>query len=72
MPKGIIKRLITDRGSGFIIIRERKDHFFNQKDLQGVEFASLRQGQEVEFEIIRRPDGRSQAAKVRLAQPKTE
>ena len=28
MPKGTIKRLITDRGFGFIAIGERKDLFF--------------------------------------------
>ncbi len=72
MPKGTIKRLITDRGFGFITIGERKDLFFHQRDLQGVEFASLRQGQEVEFEIGREPNGRTKAVKVRLPQPNAE
>ena len=70
MPKGTIKRLVEDRGFGFIRIGERKDLFFHSSDLQSVEFANLRQGQEVEFEIRQEPDGRNKAVKVRLVQAK--
>ena len=71
MPKGTIRRLIADRGFGFIQTAEGKDLFFHRNQLQGVEFASLREGQQVEFEVAQGPDG-SCAVKVRLAQPKTE
>ena len=69
MPKGTIRRLM-DRGFGFIKGEEEGDLFFHRNDLQGVEFGSLREGQEVEFEVGQGRDGRPQAVKVRLVQPK--
>ena len=72
MPKGTIRRLITDRGFGFIKTEEEQDLFFHRNDLEGVEFNSLSEGQEVEFEKGQGRDGRPQAVKVRLAQPKSK
>ena len=68
MPKGTIRRLITDRGFGFIKTEQEEDLFFHRNEVEGVEFASLSEGQEVEFEMGRGRDGRPQAVKVRLAQ----
>ena len=69
MPKGTIKRLM-DRGFGFIKTEEQEeDLFFHRNELEGVEFTSLSEGQEVEFEMGRGRDGRPQASKVKLAQP---
>jgi len=72
MPKGTIRRLIADRGFGFIQTAEGKDLFFHRNQLQGVEFASLREGQQVEYEVGKERNGRPEAVGVRLAQPKTE
>jgi len=72
MAKGTIKRLILDRGFGFIQTKEDEDLFFHRNELQEVQFADLREGQEVEFEMGQGRDGRQQAVKVRLAQPKSE
>jgi len=72
MPKGTIRRLVADRGFGFIRIEQRGDLFFHRKELQGVDYNSLREGQEVEFEVGKGRDGRPQAVRVRLAQPKGE
>lgn len=72
MVKGIIRRLIPDGGFGFIQRAEGEDLPFHRSELQGVDFDSLRQGQEVEFEVGKRRNGRPQAVKVRLAQPKSE
>ncbi len=67
MPKGTIKRLM-DRGFGFIKTEEEeKDLFFHRNDLEGVEFNSLKEGQEVEFEMGQDRKGRPAAVKVRLA-----
>ena len=72
MPKGTIKRLM-DRGFGFIKTEEQEgDLFFHRNDIEGVEFASLREGQEVEFEMSQGPDGRSAAVKVRLIETPVE
>ena len=72
MPKGKIKKLISDKGFGFILTEEGKDLFFHRNDLQGMEFSSLKEGQEVEYETGTGRDGRPQAVKVKLPQPKTE
>lgn len=69
MAKGTIKRLILDRGFGFIQTAEDEELFFHRSDLQDVQFADLREGQEVEFEMGQGRGGRQQAVKVRLAQP---
>ena len=66
MPKGKIKRLVSDRGFGFIGQADGSDLFFHSSELQGLDFASLREGQEVEFEVGKGRDGRAQAVKVRL------
>jgi len=59
-----------DRGYGFIKTEEEEDLFFHRNDLEGVEFNSLSEGQEVEFEKGQGRDGRPQAVKVSLAQSK--
>ena len=71
MPKGTIKRLM-DRGFGFIKTEEEKDAFFHRNDLEGVEFSSLNEGQEVEFDTGKGRDGRPRAVKVRLTEIQVE
>jgi len=71
MPKGTIRRLM-DRGFGFIKTEDETDLFFHRNDIEGVEFNSLQEGQEVEFERGQGRDGRPAAVKVRLAQPEGE
>ena len=71
MPKGTIRRLTTDRGFGFIRTAEGTDLFFHRSETEGVQFVTLREGQEVEFEVEQGPDG-SCAVRVRLAQLKGE
>jgi len=70
MPKGTIRRLITDRVYRFIRTKEGEDLFFRRSELQGVQFAILREGQEVGFEVGQARNGRTQAFKVRLARLK--
>jgi len=56
---GTIKTL-TDRGFGFISREgEVKDLFFHSKDLNGVTFDSLKQGDTVTFEITDGPKGQA-------------
>ena len=57
MEKGTIKKL-TDRGFGFISREgEDKDLFFHSKELQGVEFSELKEGDAVQFEVSESPKG---------------
>ncbi|MFC1964727.1 cold-shock protein [Chloroflexota bacterium] len=65
MAKGAIRRLMG-RGYGFIKTEEEEDLFFHSNDLVGVEFNSLKEGQEVEFEKGQGRDGRLQAVMVRF------
>ena len=67
MLKGTIK-LISDRGFGFIRTAEGKDLFFHRKDFEGVDYDSLGEGREVEFEVWQDRIGRPQAVRVRLPQ----
>ena len=71
MPKGTIRRLM-DRGFGFIKTEDETDLFFHRNDLEGVEFNSLSEGQEVEFEKGQGRDGRPAAVKVRLTETQVD
>jgi len=54
---GTIKTL-TDRGFGFIAREgEAKDLFFHSKDLNGVTFDELKQGDTVSFEVVQGDKG---------------
>jgi CspA family cold shock protein len=66
MAKGTIKRIVSDRGFGFIKGEQEQDIFFHRSELQDVEFTDLREGQVVEFELSRGRDGRQQAVNVKL------
>ena len=72
MAKGTIRRLITDRGFGFIQTAEGKDLFFHRNQLEGVDYSSLREGREVEYEVGQGRSGRPEAVRVRLAQAEGE
>ena len=71
MSKGTIKQLM-DRGYGFIKTEQEEDLFFHSTSLEGVEFNSLSEGQEVEFEKGQGRDGRPAAVKVRLIETPVE
>jgi CspA family cold shock protein len=65
MPQGKIKRLVSERGFGFIE-GERGDLFFHHSAVQGTTLEGLREGQVVDYEIGRGPKG-PRAESVRLA-----
>jgi len=52
MAKGTITRLIADRGYGYIQTKEGLDVFFHRNELVDVSYGSLREGQQVELEVI--------------------
>ncbi|MEQ8785698.1 MAG: cold shock domain-containing protein [Pirellulaceae bacterium] len=66
MPQGKIKRLVSDRGFGFIELDGGEDMFFHHSSLQGVAIEELREGQAVEYEVGRGPKG-PRAENVRVA-----
>ncbi len=50
---GKIKTLVRDRGFGFITVEgQAKDLFFHSKELVGVEYDSLNEGDMLSFEVV--------------------
>ncbi len=56
MPQGTIKKLISDKGFGFIE-GDRGEIFFHHSAVQNVEFEALREGQSVEYTAGSGPKG---------------
>ncbi len=49
--QGTIKRVIRDRGFGFIRSADGQEVFFHRSSLQQLNFDGLKEGETVEFEI---------------------
>ena len=49
MPQGNIKKLVGDKGFGFIS-GDKGDIFFHLSSVQGMRFEELTEGQKVEYE----------------------
>jgi CspA family cold shock protein len=64
MPQGTIKKLLADKGFGFIE-GERGDMFFHHTAVEGTTIEALSVGQQVEYEEGRGPKG-PRAENVRL------
>lgn len=56
MAEGTIKKL-TEKGFGFIKTGSNKDLFFHSKNLQGVAFDELQEGQKVSYTEGQGPKG---------------
>ena len=58
MTTGTIKKVIADRGFGFITGADQKDYFFHRDALDSsLDFDRLVGGEKVEFEIQQSPKG---------------
>jgi CspA family cold shock protein len=49
--EGTIKRLIRDRGFGFLRSTDGQEIFFHRSSLQEMNFDGIKEGQAVEFEV---------------------
>ncbi len=56
MSQGTIKKLVSEKGFGFIE-GERGELFFHHTSVEGVSFETLREGQAVEYSEGRGPKG---------------
>ncbi|MBN2476880.1 MAG: cold shock domain-containing protein [Pirellulales bacterium] len=56
MSQGTIKKLISNKGFGFIE-GERGELFFHHSSVQGIQFEDLREGQTVSYTEGRGPKG---------------
>lgn len=57
MAKGKVKWFNDAKGYGFITVEDGKDVFVHHSSIQGEGFKTLKEGQEVEFEITKGPKG---------------
>jgi CspA family cold shock protein len=58
MTTGTVKKLVSDRGFGFITGEDGKDYFFHRSSLvPSLDFDRLVGGEKVQFEIERDPKG---------------
>ena len=63
---GKVKRLVTDKGFGFILAEDGNEYFFHQSACTGMRFDDLREGQAVTFNKGQGPKG-PRAEDVKLA-----
>jgi CspA family cold shock protein len=57
MHTGKIKKLVRERGFGFISDTDGREVFFHQSGLAEAKFDALNEEQEVEFEVENSPKG---------------
>jgi len=67
MHAGKIKKLVRDRGFGFISDTDGRELFFHQSGLVDLKFDALTEDQTVEFDVETSPKG-PRAINVRIAQ----
>jgi CspA family cold shock protein len=65
MTTGTVKKIVADRGFGFITAEDAKDYFFHRDALDSsMDFDRLVGGERVEFDVEQNPKG-ARAARVR-------
>jgi len=63
---GTIKRMVSDKGFGFVAAADGNEYFFHQSAVADGQFDQLREGQSVTFQTGQGPKG-PRAENVRLA-----
>jgi CspA family cold shock protein len=67
MSQGTIKKVVADRGFGFIAAEDGKEYFFHRSGVDGsLNFDALTGGERVTFEVESSPKG-PRANRVRMA-----
>ena len=54
---GTIKRMVSDKGFGFVAAADGQEYFFHQSAVAGGQFDQLREGQAVTFDTGQGPKG---------------
>ncbi|MCJ7578721.1 MAG: cold shock domain-containing protein [candidate division Zixibacteria bacterium] len=57
MAKGKVKRLMRERGFGFIAAEDGREIFFHQSELQNTSFNALKEEDELEFDVAKGDKG---------------
>ena len=59
MQTGKVKKVVMEKGFGFITGSDGKDVFFHKNSLVGISFESLNGGEEVQYDVEQTPKGAS-------------
>ena len=65
--KGTVKRVIRERGFGFISAEDGREIFFHRSALEETDFDALEEGNSVEFDVEKGPKG-PRAVNVKMIQ----
>jgi CspA family cold shock protein len=65
--KGTIKKVIRERGFGFISAEDGREIFFHRSALEGIDFDTLEESNSVEFDVEKGPKG-PRAVNVRMTE----
>jgi CspA family cold shock protein len=57
MAKGKVKRLMRERGFGFIAAEDGREIFFHQSELQNTSFNALKEEDQLEFDVAKGDKG---------------
>ncbi len=68
MATGTVKKLVRERGFGFILGHDGVETFFHRSALSGEGFDALTEGQAVEFDVERGDKG-PRAANMKVSPP---
>ena len=68
MSQGVVKKVVSDRGFGFIS-GERGDVFFHHSVVEDNGFDNLQEGQTVEYEVDGDSGGRGKGPRASMVRP---
>ena len=57
MSKGTVKRIMRERGFGFLLAEDGREIFFHRSELQNVNFDELGEGDHLEFTVVKGEKG---------------
>ena len=57
VASGRIKKIIPDRGFGFVRADDGNEVFFHRTELTAVDFDTLQEGESVTFDVVESPKG---------------
>jgi cold shock protein len=69
MASGTIKKLVTDKGFGFIQTADGTDIFFHHSSVQKAQFDDLTEGQKVEYTVENSPGPKGKGPRAATVTP---